>query len=61
MISIKQKIISHLWFDKEAKEAAHFYCSIFPDSEVKSVTQIYDTPFGTWDITVLEKAYRDSE
>lgn len=50
MVSIKQKIIPHLWFDKEAKEAAHFYCSIFPDSEVASVTQIHDTPSGVCDI-----------
>jgi predicted 3-demethylubiquinone-9 3-methyltransferase (glyoxalase superfamily) len=28
-----QKIIPHLWFDKEAKEAAEFYTSI---SRVKS-------------------------
>jgi len=24
-----QKIIPHLWYDKEAKEAAEFYTSIF--------------------------------
>jgi predicted 3-demethylubiquinone-9 3-methyltransferase (glyoxalase superfamily) len=23
-------ITPHLWFDKEAKEAAQFYCSVFP-------------------------------
>jgi len=61
MISIKQKIIPHLWFDKEAKKATHLYCSIFPGSEVISVTQIYDMPSGACDIAALEKAYRDGE
>lgn len=50
MASIKQKIVPHLWFDKEAKEAAHFYCSIFPDSKVTNITQIHDTPSGDCDV-----------
>ncbi|HTO97357.1 MAG TPA: VOC family protein [Myxococcales bacterium] len=29
-----QKITTFLWFDKEAEEAARFYCSIFPDSKI---------------------------
>jgi predicted 3-demethylubiquinone-9 3-methyltransferase (glyoxalase superfamily) len=29
-----QKITPHLWFDKEAKEAAELYCSVFPNSEI---------------------------
>jgi predicted 3-demethylubiquinone-9 3-methyltransferase (glyoxalase superfamily) len=46
-----QKIIPHLWFDKEAKEAAEFYTSIFGDhSTVTNVTTIYDTPSGNADI-----------
>jgi predicted 3-demethylubiquinone-9 3-methyltransferase (glyoxalase superfamily) len=28
-----QKITPHLWFDKEAKEAAKFYTSVFPKSK----------------------------
>jgi predicted 3-demethylubiquinone-9 3-methyltransferase (glyoxalase superfamily) len=27
-----------LWFETEAAEAAKFYCSIFPNSELKSIT-----------------------
>lgn len=27
-------ITPHLWFDKEAHEAAELYCSIFPDSKI---------------------------
>lgn len=42
-----QKIVPHLWFDKEAKEAAGFYESVFGgDSKVTSVTPINDTPSG---------------
>jgi predicted 3-demethylubiquinone-9 3-methyltransferase (glyoxalase superfamily) len=32
METIKQRIAPHLWYDKEAKEAAEFYASVFPDS-----------------------------
>jgi predicted 3-demethylubiquinone-9 3-methyltransferase (glyoxalase superfamily) len=47
---IKQKIVTHLWFDKEAKEAAEFYCSVFPDSKITSVRTIHDTPSGDCDV-----------
>lgn len=30
---LMRKITPHLWFDKEAKEAARFYASIFKNSE----------------------------
>src|SRR5262252_2494032 len=45
-----QKIVPHLWFDKEAKEAAEFYTSAFPDSKVTNLTTIHDTPSGDCDI-----------
>ena len=32
-----QRIRTNLWFDKEAEEAAAFYCSIFPNSRVREV------------------------
>jgi predicted 3-demethylubiquinone-9 3-methyltransferase (glyoxalase superfamily) len=41
-----QEIVLHLWFDKEAKEAAAFYASLFKDSRVNSVSTITDTPSG---------------
>lgn len=50
MAIIKQKIVPHLWFDKEAKEAANFYCSVFPDSKITSITTLHDTPSGDCDI-----------
>ncbi|MEK7549838.1 MAG: VOC family protein [Patescibacteria group bacterium] len=45
-----QKIIPHLWFDKEAKEAAEFYTSVFPDSKITNASVIHDTPSGDCDI-----------
>lgn len=45
----KQKITPHLWFDKEAKEAAEFYVSIFPNSKMGKVTTLKNTPSGDAD------------
>jgi len=53
-MSIKQKITSHLWFDKEAKEAAKFYTSIFPRSKIMNATTIHNTPSGSVDIVAFE-------
>ncbi|MEM1946297.1 MAG: VOC family protein [Candidatus Caldarchaeum sp.] len=39
-----QKIVPHLWFDKEAVEAAEFYTSVFPDSSITHKGVIPDTP-----------------
>jgi predicted 3-demethylubiquinone-9 3-methyltransferase (glyoxalase superfamily) len=42
-----QKIVPHLWYTKDAEEAARFYAKIFPDSRVDSVTPLLtDTPSG---------------
>jgi predicted 3-demethylubiquinone-9 3-methyltransferase (glyoxalase superfamily) len=42
-----QKITPHLWYTKEAQEAARFYASIFPDSRVDRVTPLpADSPSG---------------
>lgn len=54
MATNKQKIVPHLWFDKEAKEAAEFYTSIFPDSTVTNVTVLRDTPSGDCDVVSFE-------
>src|SRR3989454_137258 len=41
------KIFPHLWYAKEAEEAARFYASIFPDSRVDRVTTLQsETPSG---------------
>ena len=49
-----QNITPHLWFDKEAKEAAEFYTSVFPKSKIKDTTTLQDTPSGTVDIVTIE-------
>jgi len=49
-----QKITPHLWFDKEAKEAAEFYTSLFTNSKVTSTTTITGTPSGDTDIVTFE-------
>ncbi len=51
-----QKIVPHLWFDKEAKEAAEFYVSAFPDSKVIHVSTITDTPSGDTEIVSFSLA-----
>ena len=33
-----QKIVTNLWFDTEAEEAAEYYCSIFEDSQIVNKT-----------------------
>jgi predicted 3-demethylubiquinone-9 3-methyltransferase (glyoxalase superfamily) len=47
------KIIPHLWFDKEAVDAANFYVSLFPDSELSGITTIGGTPSGSVDIVTF--------
>ena len=42
-----QKIVPHLWYSKEAEEAARFYATVFPDSRVDRVTKLpADSPSG---------------
>ena len=45
-----QNITPHLWFDKEAKEAAEFYTSVFDNSKINFTTQIRGTPSGDCDL-----------
>ena len=47
-------ITPHLWFDKEAKEAAEFYVSIFPNSKIISAQTIHNTPSGDSEIVSFE-------
>lgn len=51
-----KKITPHLWFDKEAREAAEFYTACFPNSKITSVTTLHDTPSGDADIVSFELA-----
>jgi predicted 3-demethylubiquinone-9 3-methyltransferase (glyoxalase superfamily) len=49
-----QKITPHLWFDKEAKEAAEFYVSIFPNSKIIKINTLHNTPSGDADTVSFE-------
>jgi len=43
----RPRIFPHLWYAKEAEEAARFYASIFPDSRVDLVTSLLsESPSG---------------
>ena len=44
MITTAPAINPFLWFDGQAKEAAEFYTSVFPDSEVLSIEEITTGP-----------------
>ena len=46
-IKSRPKIYTHLWYAKEAEEAARYYASIFPDSRVDRVTPLLsESPSG---------------
>lgn len=51
-----QKIVPYLWFDKEAKEAALFYISIFDQSKLINTTVLENTPSGEAEIVNFELA-----
>lgn len=52
--TITHKITPHLWFDKEAGEAAEFYTDLFPKSKIKSATTLSNTPSGTVEIVTID-------
>src|SRR4051812_33516551 len=45
-----QTITPHLWYDKEAREAAEFYTTLFPNSSITNVTTLHNTPSGDCDV-----------
>ncbi len=47
------KIMTHLWFDKEAVEAAAFYQEVFENSRLLSKIKIPSTPSGDVDSVTL--------
>ena len=53
-MATQQKITPHLWFDKEAKEAVEFYTSVFPESKIKNMTTLRDTPSGDCDVVSFD-------
>lgn len=53
-MATSNKIVPHLWFNKEAKEAAEFYCALFPASKITNVTTLKNTPSGDCDVVSFE-------
>ncbi len=51
-----KEIAPHLWYDKEAKEAARFYTSVFKDSKVNATVTLQNTPAGDVDFVEAEFA-----
>jgi predicted 3-demethylubiquinone-9 3-methyltransferase (glyoxalase superfamily) len=51
-----QKIVPHLWYDKEAGEAAALYTSLFPGSAILSRSTMEGTPSGTVEILRIDLA-----
>lgn len=56
-----QKIVPHLWYDKEAKEAALFYISLFDQAKLLNVAVIGNTPSGDAEIVSFELAGQQFE
>lgn len=50
----KQRIVPHLWFNNEAKDAAEFYVSIFPESKITQTTTLPETPSGDCELVSFE-------
>ena len=55
-MTVAPKIVPHLWYDREAREAAEFYCSVFPGSRIVSTATIRNTPSGDCEIVEFELA-----
>ncbi len=51
-----QKIIPHLWYDREAKEAATFYTGLFEQAKILRTNVIEGTPSGDAEIVTFELA-----
>jgi len=59
-VDIPMQIITpHLWFNKEAKEAARFYTSAFKDSRIKTTATLPNTPSGLVDLLTMELLGQD--
>jgi predicted 3-demethylubiquinone-9 3-methyltransferase (glyoxalase superfamily) len=57
-----QKITTFLWFDKEAEEAAKFYCSIFKQSKILGRTRNFEgVPGSKADVLTVEFRLGDQE
>jgi predicted 3-demethylubiquinone-9 3-methyltransferase (glyoxalase superfamily) len=49
-----KKIVPHLWYDKEAKEAATFYVGLFDQAKILKTNVIEGTPSGDTELVTFE-------
>ena len=57
-----QKITTFLWFDKEAEEAARFYCSIFKKSKILGTMRNFEgVPGSKADVLTVQFRLGDQE
>jgi len=57
-----QKITTFLWFDKEAEEAARFYCSIFKKSKILGTLRNFEgVPGSRADVLTVQFRLGDQE
>lgn len=49
-------IVPHLWFDKEAREAAELYTDLFENSRIVETNVLHDTPSGDAETVDFELA-----
>ena len=57
-----QKITTFLWFDKEAEEAARFYCSIFKKSKILGTLRNFEgVPGSKADLLTVQFRLGDQE
>lgn len=54
-----QKIVPHLWFDKEAQQAITQYTQLFAESHIQQISNIQDTPSGDVSIFAFQLAKLD--
>ena len=49
-----RKITPHLWYDREARDAAELYTSLIPNSKITKVKTLHNTPSGDCDVVSFE-------
>src|SRR5215471_4488094 len=49
-----ESIATHLWFDKNAREAAEWYVSQLPGSRIKNVSMLHNTPSGDTELVSFD-------
>jgi predicted 3-demethylubiquinone-9 3-methyltransferase (glyoxalase superfamily) len=57
-----QKITTFLWFDRDAEEAAKFYCSVFKNSKILGITRhLEGSGVGKGDVLTVQFRLGDQE